>query len=107
MEGEKLTRHHRVPESRGGIRHPDNMLHIRDRKHQAFHVVFSNQTFVEQILYLRDMHGPSLSAEIVARVNALVRDFKGQDELYAYKNGVLVPEKFLESQKVYTHHNRQ
>lgn len=104
---DKLTKHHRVPESRGGTRAPDNMLSIRDRKHQAFHVVFSNQTYVEQILSLTDMNGPALSADITHAIGRALREFRWANEIYAYKNGVLVPERFLEAQGKYSHFRKK
>jgi len=43
-----LTDHHKVPDSRGGNRHHDNILRIQDHLHRAFHQVMDNLTPVRQ-----------------------------------------------------------
>jgi hypothetical protein len=53
----KLTHHHRKPKSLGGIREPRNTSLIPPKKHQAWHLLFSNyapERIVEEInrLYL-------------------------------------------------------
>ena len=74
------------------------MLRIREKEHQAFHQVFDNRTFLWQLRKLKWLNGPSLSDRICRDVDELLSLYKWEDELYAYKDGVLIPRKFLESQ---------
>lgn len=98
MQKSKTTFHHQVPESMGWTRHRDNLFRIPDHRHQAFHIVFWNRTFIGQLLSLTRINATSLSQDIKQDVNTLIWKYQGEDELYAYKEWVLVPRKFLEGQ---------
>lgn len=41
---QKLTRHHRLPVSRGGTDDKRNISMVPDDEHQAFHCIFGNKT---------------------------------------------------------------
>jgi len=49
-----LTRHHIIPSSRGGSRHSNNIALLSDKKHKAYHIMFSNMTPDEIIHELVD-----------------------------------------------------
>jgi hypothetical protein len=49
------TRHHRKPKSRGGKNDKRNISIVNDRKHEAWHLLFSN-------------HTPHMIAEIINKV---------------------------------------
>jgi hypothetical protein len=40
----KLTKHHRLPSSRGGTSNPENISMLSYETHQAWHLLFSNHT---------------------------------------------------------------
>jgi len=40
----ELTRHHIVPSSRDGGNHHSNIALVQDKKHKAYHIMFSNMT---------------------------------------------------------------
>ena len=37
-----LTRHHRIPKSKGGTFAPENISNVPHHKHKAFHLLFHN-----------------------------------------------------------------
>ena len=99
----KVTVHHRVPTSRGGANTPDNFLYIQEGRHRALHWLFDNRTFCEQVSYLLSLNVPSLTKKIVHEVSDVLAGYKWENELYAYKNWVIVPDRFIESKKKYSH----
>jgi len=40
----KFTKHHRKPKSLGGTGEPRNVVWLPNKKHEAFHLLFSNKT---------------------------------------------------------------
>lgn len=48
MRYQVTTDHHRLPESYGGTRDPNNILKIKEHKHRAFHLIMDNLTPVRQ-----------------------------------------------------------
>ena len=51
--GEILTKHHKIPTSRGGISIPENIKHVCAAKHRAWHLLFRNMTPEEIIEHIR------------------------------------------------------
>jgi hypothetical protein len=43
----RKTKHHILAKARGGTRHPNNILRLDERRHQAFHFLFGNRTLKE------------------------------------------------------------
>jgi hypothetical protein len=41
---------------RGGTMHPSNILHMDERRHSAFHLLFGNMDFLQVIDLLRRCH---------------------------------------------------
>jgi len=62
-----LTDHHILPKSRGGQKTKGNIKRIPEKKHQAYHTLFSNLTPDEVIQYLNEVlfqvRGGFISAE--------------------------------------------
>jgi hypothetical protein len=54
MSGNQITRHHIIPRSRGGRTIEDNIAHVPNREHEAYHALFSNRTPDEILRYLVD-----------------------------------------------------
>lgn len=42
MPAKVMTEHHRLPESLGGKRTPENISTVEAKKHQAWHILFRN-----------------------------------------------------------------
>ena len=67
-----LTKHHLIPTSRGGSNHPDNLIRVKDTKHQAYHTLFENalpheavKILVEQWFYTdKDFKATAIKALI-------------------------------------------
>lgn len=45
-----ISRHHILPQSRGGVNEPKNIILIRDTQHRAIHTLFENQMIAEQLI---------------------------------------------------------
>ena len=43
----KLTRHHNINRCRGGKCTPENIIMLKNEKHQCWHEIFGNLTFAE------------------------------------------------------------
>lgn len=52
MKDEKLTRHHKIPRSVGGLSTKDNIVVVSHGEHDKYHQLFSNKTPIEIIHYL-------------------------------------------------------
>jgi hypothetical protein len=50
--GRKLTRHHMLPSSRGGVSSQDNITTIPKRYHESWHIFFGNLTPQEAIQFI-------------------------------------------------------
>jgi hypothetical protein len=50
----KIERHHRLPQSRGGTNHDDNISFVQRSYHQAFHHLFHNMTAAEIASFLTE-----------------------------------------------------
>lgn len=50
----KRTTHHRKPKSIGGTNEERNISYVRDKEHQAYHLLFSNKTPYEISKILND-----------------------------------------------------
>ena len=48
--------HHIIPKSKSGTNNPDNLLEMRDNAHRALHILFSNDTPVEQYVTLTQLN---------------------------------------------------
>ena len=48
----RLTKHHVIPSSREGDNSLKNIARIKDKKHKAYHIMFSNMTPDEIIIEL-------------------------------------------------------
>lgn len=46
-EGNRLTRHHRKPKSLGGGSEPENISHIKCKKHVSWHILFGDMSAEE------------------------------------------------------------
>lgn len=40
---QKITKHHRKPKSKGGKRTPQNISHVPENKHRAYHMLFADK----------------------------------------------------------------
>ena len=49
---QKQTRHHIVPKSRGGDNSKDNIKHVVESKHRAYHTLFGNALPEEAVMIL-------------------------------------------------------
>lgn len=49
--GRKKTRHHRKPKHQGGTDDRENIKYVTDKKHKAWHVLFSGTMKVPQIAH--------------------------------------------------------
>lgn len=81
----------------GGTYHADNIRMINEKSHRNFHMVFSNKTPVAQIRQLTQFNSSALNNEVRLKLLELLEPYTWPDEIYAYKNGVLVPRKFIEA----------
>jgi hypothetical protein len=52
LNGRKLTKHHIVPRSRGGIGKTENTVMLPERYHVAWHIFFGNLKFEEAIIFM-------------------------------------------------------
>jgi hypothetical protein len=49
----KLTKHHILPRSRGGVLNPGNILFLKREKHDVWHKLFKDMTIEEAISLLQ------------------------------------------------------
>jgi len=80
----KITRHHKIPKSRGGSNHFDNILKIKDVPHRGFHTVFNNELPHEQISTLITMTWEAFNKAFIADVEDFL-DGRTLEEMYNYK----------------------
>ena len=52
----KLTRHHIINTVRGGDNSPENIIFIKNERHQAWHLLFNNMSFLEIAMLLVRTH---------------------------------------------------
>jgi len=55
--------HHILAKSRGGTKHPSNIIRMDRSRHEAFHFLFGNRTFLEAarvLVVLNDNHDQNL-----------------------------------------------
>lgn len=57
-ELQKITAHHRRCRSHGGGDNPENISYVPEKKHQAWHVLFSNKTPAQIVQLLNDVWLP-------------------------------------------------
>jgi len=48
-----ISTHHKIPTSRGGSNHPDNLKNVCVLKHRAWHILFVNMLPEEAIEHIR------------------------------------------------------
>jgi len=65
--GEQLTRHHKIPKSRGGGDEPSNIKIVKARIHRAWHTLFqnsdkTNMTPIEALEQVKEWAVPDLSS---------------------------------------------
>ena len=87
MRNDRHNVHHIVPRSKNGSSIKDNLVRLPENVHNAFHLVFGNDTPSEQIERLLQMNGSALTAGYKSKVYKIL-DLQPQ---YIYKQGVLVP----------------
>jgi len=78
--------HHVVPRSRDGSNAPDNKVRLDQRVHRALHMIFANQTPIEQIQRIIGINSTALThqfKEDVGRILLL------DDPDYVYKRGII------------------
>ena len=52
---------------------------------------------MEQIQKIVALNYPTLSQDVVYRIGAILWEYSGEDQKYAYKNGILIPERLANS----------
>lgn len=80
------TKHHIVPKSRSWTNKENNIIHISDHVHAAFHRVFANKMPHEQFAQLLSINWTALRDEFVQQINEIL-DYSERE--YFYKNGVM------------------
>lgn len=86
------SRHHIVPKSRGGSNIKENIIRMKDNKHRALHILFSNDDPVEQLWNLTfKINYTALADEFKEDVRLLLSE---TDPEYYYKKGILVPKHY-------------
>ena len=55
---QQLTVHHRRCRSNGGSDNPENLSYVTEKKHQAWHLLFSNKTPAQIVQLLNDVWLP-------------------------------------------------
>ena len=88
----KLTRHHIVPKSMNWSNTPDNIKKLKDNIHRALHILFSNQTPVEQMETL--MYSINTTALTYEFKNDIWKILSIKDDEYFYKNWILIPKHY-------------
>lgn len=58
IELQRLTVHHRRCRSNGGSDNPENLSYVTEKKHQAWHILFSNKTPAQIVQILNDVWLP-------------------------------------------------
>lgn len=95
---DRLSLHHRVPESHWWLKTPFNMLELKERTHRAFHMVMDNRTPVWQYRHLlHRINWMAHSKEFYQEMEALLDKYSWEKEIKAYAPWVLKEKKFLES----------
>lgn len=102
----KFTDHHKVPQSYWWTNNVNNIGKVKDKAHQAFHVVFSNRTPVQQVASLLYINWSVLTREFKESIVSILAQYDDGNEVYAYRNWVLIPEKFIQAKQKYWHKNR-
>lgn len=104
MKYSLLTDHHKVPESFWGTRNHNNILRIKEHTHQAFHLIMDNRTPVRQHeKLLKQINWQVHSIAFYRDMSELLDYYKWENELYAYRKWVLIPEKFLQAQEKFNY----
>jgi len=79
-----MSRHHILPQSRGGANEARNIELIRDTQHRAIHTLFNNKLIAEQLLTTVDISSKALKPEIKKRLIEILtsRDIHDPHERY-------------------------
>lgn len=96
-----IDRHHLIWQSYGWLTEPENIVRLKRKFHSNFHAVFDNRTPVGQIEFVGKFNASSLSRKFNKQLLELVNDFRWYNEIYAYKDGLFIPERLLEAQEKY------
>ena len=88
----KLTRHHIVPKSIWWTNHLDNIKRLKDNVHKSLHILFSNQTPIEQIETL--MYWINATALTYEFKNDIWKILNINDDEYFYKKWILLPKRY-------------
>lgn len=60
----ELSKHHLLPQSRGGVNERRNIELIKDTQHRAIHTLFANQLIAEQLLTTVDISAKALREDV-------------------------------------------
>lgn len=92
MTQNKLTRHHICPKSIWWTNNPDNIKRLKDNVHKALHILFTNNSPVEQLWNLTfKINHTALTDEFKEDIRQILSI---EDNEYFYKKWILVPKKY-------------
>lgn len=74
---ENLSRHHICPRSRLWSNDKQNIILLKNNKHQALHTLFANQLIAQQLLTTIDISRKAMRPEVVER---LIETLTAHDE---------------------------
>lgn len=84
--GRKQTRHHIVPSSRCDKWSDNKTIKLYENLHNAFHRVFWNAIFQEQLEQLLKINWPVLSDKYKKDIQEILE----MDDKYVYRNGIRI-----------------
>lgn len=70
-----LTRHHRIPKSRGGIGLSNNISHVPEKLHRSYHTLFANH-LPEDVARILNEHWVSNDYHMVAVLKSEMKEFR-------------------------------
>jgi len=86
----KLTVHHIRARSRWGTNNPNNLIKIKERPHNQFHQVFTNDTLQEQIAQLYHISYTAISDSVKYDMLKIME----ADDEYVYEKWIIKPKHY-------------
>mgnify|MGYP007132408273 CR=1 FL=1 len=100
MRDKNTSRHHLIAQFHGWLWYPENIVRINNHVHQAFHVVFSHETPVEQFQHILDLNQRALSPAIIQEMQSVLDRYSWIMELNAYNPQCVNVSKFIYSKNL-------
>ena len=82
------TTHHIVARHEGWTNDEDNLLRIKERPHQAIHILYETKLIAEQLIHTVELSEKAMRPEVVKKLLEVFNEHDPRDLNYRYKDNV-------------------